>query len=437
MAAAMLSFRRRFWLVALSGFATGSVILSVAISILRYGLNIPYWDQWEFLWFLTAWQDRTWTWTLLFIQHNEHRPFFPRLLWHVLASLTTYNVTAELWLNFGLALATFLVVIRYARRLWQAQGVNKLVRLVAVPLLALCIFNMAQWESWLIGFQTVMFLGMFCVVAGFVVLGHELTWVRWGVGAVLGIIAIYSMGNALLYGPIGFALVLFFAPKSTRLVMTALWALLFAAVMGYYLQDWHSTSLISAAQLIQNVYTFVRWIPFFLGGLFLTNVWSQYFGAVGLVLFGAAVVGAHKTQRLKNFAPLLAIIVFVVISSVVISAGRSASGVYTALAPRYITMTSWFWVSLLLMGTVLVTNLRDVAAVAILVVTLLGITMQTGAWYAYHERYLKILPSYLAVRSGQVPDNSALANLYGIAPDELRNRIAILCAHHWSVCAPE
>src|SRR5678815_2827528 len=94
-------------------------ILTVGAYIYFFGLNIPFWDQWANVSLLMKQQQGLLSIRDLFAQHNEHRPFFPRLIWIVLARLTHYNVKAEQWTNLFIAVAAFGFFIQRSLRLWR------------------------------------------------------------------------------------------------------------------------------------------------------------------------------------------------------------------------------------------------------------------------------------------------------------------------------
>src|SRR6266508_1980472 len=94
-------------------------IVTVGAYIYFFGLNMPFWDQWENVSLLIKQQQGNLSIADLFTQHDEHRPFFPRLIWIGLAELTHYNVKAEQWTNLFIALATFGFFIHRSIRLWR------------------------------------------------------------------------------------------------------------------------------------------------------------------------------------------------------------------------------------------------------------------------------------------------------------------------------
>jgi hypothetical protein len=92
-------------------------IAVVAAGIARWGVNIPYVDQFTFVALLEKLQTSGLTLADLFAQNNENRPFFPRLIWLVLAGLSHYDVRLELWAN--LIISSDIRYLRHAVRTWR------------------------------------------------------------------------------------------------------------------------------------------------------------------------------------------------------------------------------------------------------------------------------------------------------------------------------
>jgi hypothetical protein len=135
-------------------------------------------------------------------------------------------------------------------------------------------------------------------------------------------------------------------------------------------------------------------------------------------------------------APYLAICAFVVASGLVIGLGRSYGGPGLALAPRYITQTSWYWAGLFAMVPLIWPKRQYWVTGIALVAVLLILSTAGGAVSGYKWRYLRTLSAYEAVHVGVDPTDEELRNIYGDKePDETRARLAIVCSHRWSACA--
>ena len=79
--------------------------LLIGFLILRDGVDTPFWDEWDGT---APLFEKMLAGTLgfadFFAQHNEHRILFPRLIFFGLGRLTHWNIRAELFVIWFLAL---------------------------------------------------------------------------------------------------------------------------------------------------------------------------------------------------------------------------------------------------------------------------------------------------------------------------------------------
>src|SRR3989442_15697534 len=83
-------------------FLVGSPVLALIILVQLYGVNIPFWDQWEMVPLFQKYRSGELEWGDLWAQHAEHRIFFPRLIMLGLAVLSDWNIMWELYFNIVL-----------------------------------------------------------------------------------------------------------------------------------------------------------------------------------------------------------------------------------------------------------------------------------------------------------------------------------------------
>src|SRR6476646_5984332 len=108
-------------------FIKGVLILAppllIGILIFKNRVNLPVLDEWNGTAPLfEKMADGTLGIADFFAQHNEHRIFFPRLIFFTLGRLTHWNIRAELWVIWFLAIGAanplrspFLDIIRRQR----------------------------------------------------------------------------------------------------------------------------------------------------------------------------------------------------------------------------------------------------------------------------------------------------------------------------------
>ena len=72
--------------------------------IWRFGVDVPFWDQWQLVPYLEDWANGTLNAAKLFAQHNEHRIFFPRLVMIALAQISAWNTRVEMFASWAIML---------------------------------------------------------------------------------------------------------------------------------------------------------------------------------------------------------------------------------------------------------------------------------------------------------------------------------------------
>jgi hypothetical protein len=125
--------------------------LLVAWAVAKHGVNVPWWDDWQFLPLLVASLSGKPYAHLLWAQHNEHRPLLPNFVMLTLARWTHWNLWYGFAANWLCAIAVLgmltLIIIRTVGAL-APRAVPVLV-LVA----SLFTFSLAAWINWVWGWQ--------------------------------------------------------------------------------------------------------------------------------------------------------------------------------------------------------------------------------------------------------------------------------------------
>jgi hypothetical protein len=184
-------------------------ILPIAVLVRligEYGVNVPYGDEWSLIPLFVKWNDHQLTFADLLRLHNEHRIFFPKLIYLAFAQLTHWNVRAEMFFSVLLCCGTSAGIYILLKR--TVPSTRKPLLLWA--LINLLIFAPVQAENWLWGFQLQVFVPTVCLVASLVTLGSRLRpGARLAIASLLAMVATFSFGGGILLWPaIGLCLAL-------------------------------------------------------------------------------------------------------------------------------------------------------------------------------------------------------------------------------------
>jgi len=341
--------------------------LFLASLIIRYKVDIPVLDQWELVPRLEKFYNGKLTFADLWGQHNEHRPLFPLLIMLVLARLTHWNTNCELAVIFVMAVGIFLLLI-YQMRLSRIFGPGTVNWLI--PAISLLVFSPCQMENWLWGWQIQLVLNVFAVTAGIVLLAHpSWNWRRYTAAILLGIIAMYSFANGVLYWVVGLFVVWTMLRKDRPALKTAvpIWILTGGATIASYVYRFKRFEGYGPLTLpLQYPVEYLKYVSAFLGatctGLVDTNPVIAGLipgergilpvcavGAAGVILWVTSVVLLLR-WRIADFntlLPYVALSMYALGSGMIAGLARLAFGVNQALSMRYVVFSTLFWVSLL------------------------------------------------------------------------------------------
>lgn len=165
--------------------------------ILRYGVNVPYYDQWgcEGKLFQKFWEHQL-SWRDFWEQDNEHRVFVPKLIYLGLACLTHWNVMADLIAIWACVSIVSFSVYRMHRSASGPLSAGKMILFIAANIL---IFTPACSETWLWGVSLVNVVPMACIFGAMAIACSDLPAnLRWALCGVLAIMSTFSMASGLL-----------------------------------------------------------------------------------------------------------------------------------------------------------------------------------------------------------------------------------------------
>jgi hypothetical protein len=186
--------RRWRWPFALFAIIAATRLIYVSL----YGVDTPYWDQWdsEAALLLKPWQEGTWTLAQLVSLHNEHRIAYTRMLTLVLFELNSkqWDNLVEAYANAFLAAATFTVLYSQLRKFSGTPA--KLVSFGAIAVIGVLPFS---WENMLVGFQSVFyFLNLFAIVLIAVAVFRQPGFTTTALLSLIGLLALVTSASGMI-----------------------------------------------------------------------------------------------------------------------------------------------------------------------------------------------------------------------------------------------
>jgi len=332
------------------GFYAIGISLPVMLAILfvhRNGLNVPLYDQWEFV---PLWSDfldgKPWS-HHLFASHNEHRMIFPKLIFLATAKITQWDVTAEMYINlFFITLVLFMVILLLKR--------TEMSLLLSVPI-AWILFSLNQYENLLWGWQMAIFIMTSGVVASILFLDQVRRHAAFIIAGILSAtVASFSFLSGLIIWPVGFLQLILMRQKISILMA---WLISGCFVVGLYVSGSFSYA---DASFRPDYFTFLK-IPFeyvkyissyigsIVGGGHLKQ--SVIYGSIILFLFITLnLIQLFHAER-ENNLPWIMMGIFSLGSGMMTGVGRLTLGSDQALESRYVSISLFFTIATLI-GTI-------------------------------------------------------------------------------------
>lgn len=338
---------RRFWGLT----ALGLVLLPAAFTgrmILAYGVNVPFWDQWEVGGLVAQAFDGTLTLGDLTRQQNESRLVVPRLLFLGLAWLTHYDVRYEMWGTFLLACLVLWHLHCLSRHTLAGTGRRRLWQL---GLASAMVFSIVQWENWLWGIQLIVWVPLACVTS-ILVLAYSACTLRtkWVGSALLATLSTFSFAHGMVCWVLGMPSLLLHTGHGrwTRIRWLGFWLLCWGINMGLYFSTYVSppyhpsfTAVLAEPLLALQYFGAVLGAPLGRGLEIPVLTQAPVVGWGMVLLFGGVCLvlwrQRHAPWLLYRTMGWLTLGSYTLLSAGATTLGRFGLGMPSALSSRYAT----------------------------------------------------------------------------------------------------
>ena len=331
------------------GFILVGVFLPffLAINLIRRcSISIPYWDQWEFVPLLGAFFGGKPWFHLLVDFHNEHKLIFPRIIFLASAVTTKWDVIVENYINLLFICITLIVN-------WKLLKETGRSLIILVPISWL-LFSLQQWENYLGGWPMAIPVMVSAVVVSIFYLNRVGANGYYIVPALIsGACASFSFLEGLLLWPLGLLQMLMVRGKKWAFLA---WIIGGGLTIGFYFMGYHKPpGTPDVFIFLKNPLGYIKYIMGYLGSGLSEDSLRQSFvyGAILVVFFISAVLFQMlKMRRWKNLVPWIMMGLFSLLCGGMIGIGRLGYGVDQALSSRYISISSIFIISTLILSAI-------------------------------------------------------------------------------------
>jgi hypothetical protein len=306
---------------------------------------VPFWDDWGLVDFFGRIRNGTVNFGDFFAQHNEHRIFFPKIIFAILAFSSKWNIKLETYFSLLLALVNFVVLYKIAASSYNKN--NKI--LFHLFNLTTCIvnFSLIQYDNWLWGFQiSWLLINTFLILAIFILSVPKNLHpnFRLSLASLCCFIASFSLAHGLLSWlailPSVYLVEGTTKQKKSRILV---WIVIFAFCVGIYSIGYEKPSQHpNIFFILQQPLIALEFFFTVIGSSFSKNIFPPVVtGIIILFIFSFFNIYCFKNSQsdLSNKAnPWLSLGWFVILFALMTTVGRSGISIEQAGISRYKTV---------------------------------------------------------------------------------------------------
>jgi len=386
--------------------------------ILKYGVDVPYWDEWYYVEFFVKLSQKVLTLKDLFAQQNEYRQFFPNLIFVGLGWLTNWNKRYELLVSFALACIVSFNLYQLGK---LTIGGNSLGRMIIYFLTNLLVFSPIQDFNWLTGMQIVYFVPIACLTTCLVIAYSKLSLrAKIVLGICLAVISTFSSANGLVCWLV---LPLLIWPTSRKDLVEKRWLVLIwvvAAVgsIAFYFSGYQKPP--GHPSVAEGLTHPLKAAGYFLivlgkavdpGGVIFINdlygtghkVLAAAAGLTMLVLFTISALYAKREAGLTHRAAAwLMLGTYSILTGILITIGRVGFGTGQAFSLRYTTFTLYLPIALIHLVPIVLRRRTEEGSTTpgnkLLISVLASCVIVSHLWiYPHHTNQLIVFSKKLSV----------------------------------------
>jgi len=399
--------------------------------ILKYGVDVPYMDQWEYVYFFDHLSKGTLTLGELFKLQGEYRQFFPNLIFVSLGWMTNWNVKYEMIVIFILAC---LVSLNIYRLVSFTVNEKPWIKWILFFLANIFIFTPLQYENWLFGVQIEYFMPIACVTTAMVIAFSRLdSRLKIVLCLLLGVVSSYSSINGPVYWFILFP-VLYFSGSGQgffkKWPAISIWILGTAITLFFYFHGYTKPKgFPSTTEVFDQPLEALKYFFAILGNpirIIHSLEHIIYVGGVLVFIFIALILyilwHMKDKQLIRNAVVWIMLGMYSVMTAAMVTVGRLGFGVFQSLTSRYTTYTLYLVVATIFLFTIAVLHYAkkkplyflQKIGVAILIVYVIYIKVDT-----YPTAVVDLKNFHASIQHGK----AGLLFINFISPEQCSNKI--------------
>jgi hypothetical protein len=384
-----------------------------ACLVFRYGVNVPFWDEWTIASLLQRIDDGTLTFGALFAQHNEHRMLVPRAIQLIAAIAVGWDTRVGMWLTEGLLFAMMVGCIALCPRTTLARDPS--YTLLSLALVSLILFSPSQHQNLFWGFQFCFYIPGACLLASIIVASSPTIGLGTALAAIaaLSTAATFTLFPGLLTWPLAAASVMLVRglPRRDTALKWCAWAVCCVLVVGVYFLSYVPPAVTPPIwPALANPLTLLGAVAACIGGSLGIGTQPVRFaiitGATFTVAFLSLVAAVWRRRSdaslVASTAPWLVMGSFGLVTAIAIAVGRVGYGYVAMLESRYTSLTGWTLVGVVMIAATLRHRLRTLAAarmwsaagVATLALSAIGFPYHVAAVRREYNERLQSLAIY-------------------------------------------
>jgi hypothetical protein len=309
-------------------------------------VNVPLYDEWDFMLMLIKAQDGTITFSDLWFHHNEHRMLFLKMLYIILALFSGWNILTVHFASFVFGVLSLFLLTRLL--LFTVKNSFTPVLLLVISAF---VFSPVQYDSWFWALGIQWFFTVFWAITTLWLLTRwQGTWSSLIVALLPSIAVTYSSASGFVIWIVtGLGMLVHWKKWGWQKIFV--WGGAAIVIFGGYFIGWQKEATSGQANplvLLQKPVEYLVHVVSYLGaplGLFPGRV-VTFCGLSGclLLIFSTLYIFRSwrktKTERWEAALVWLQLSLFAVFTGAINGIGRLG----LALESRYTTVSILFWI---------------------------------------------------------------------------------------------